>query len=234
MPGIAWWPSEIAPGQVSDEMVISLDLMATMLDFAGAEQPKGHALDGVSLRPVLLGSGSLGQRQFFWRGQAMRDGQWKYVASPKGGGLFNLKTDLAESMNLAKRHPGRIAIRVGYDTALAHRIEAGCDFFVMPSRFEPCGLNQLYSLRYGAVPVVRATGGLEDSIIDLGEGDKMATGIKFDEPSAAALGQALGRAFSLYADPARLAKVRDNGMRADFSWFRTTTKYDRLYNTIRP
>ena len=88
-------------------MVISLDLMATMLDFAGAKPPKGRALDGVSLRPVLLGGGSLGQRQFFWRGQAMRDGQWKYVASPKGGGLFNLKTDLAESMNLAKRHPAR-------------------------------------------------------------------------------------------------------------------------------
>ena len=150
-------------------------------------------------------------------------------------GLGSGDARLEQAMSdLAKRHPGRIAIRVGYDTALAHRIEAGCDFFVMPSRFEPCGLNQLYSLRYGAVPVVRATGGLEDSIIDLGEGDKMATGIKFDEPSAAALGQALGRAFSLYADPARLAKVRDNGMRADFSWFRTTTKYDRLYNTIRP
>ena len=107
VPGIAWWPGRIKPGQVSDEMVISLDLMATMLDFAGAKPPKGRALDGVSLRPVLLGGGSLGQRQFFWRGQAMRDGQWKYVASPKGGGLFNLKTDLAESMNLAKRHPAR-------------------------------------------------------------------------------------------------------------------------------
>jgi len=78
-----------------------------MLDFAGAKPRNGHALDGVSLRPVLLGGGSLGQRQFFWKGQAMRDGQWKYVASPKGGGLFNLKTDLAESMNLAKRHPAR-------------------------------------------------------------------------------------------------------------------------------
>ena len=89
-------------------MVISLDLMPTMLDLAVAKTPKGHRLDGVSLRPVLLEGGSLGQRQFFWRGQAMRDGHWKYVASPKGGGLFNLKTDLAESMNLAKRHPARV------------------------------------------------------------------------------------------------------------------------------
>jgi arylsulfatase A len=85
--------------------------MATMLDFAGVKGPKERALDGVSLRPVLLGGGSLGQRQFFWKGQAMRDGQWKYVASPKGGGLFNLKDDLAESTNLAKRHPDR-AIRM--------------------------------------------------------------------------------------------------------------------------
>ena len=136
--------------------------------------------------------------------------------------------------DLAKRHPGRIAIRVGYDTALAHRIEAGCDFFIMPSRFEPCGLNQLYSLRYGAIPIVRETGGLKDSIIDLSQGDDTATGIKFEQPNAEALGQALGQAFKLYSDTSRLAKVRDNGMRADFSWFRTTTEYDRLYNTIRP
>ena len=106
VPGIAWWPGRIAPGQVSDEMVISLDLMPTMLDLAGAKAPKGHALDGVSLRPVLYGDGSLGQRQFFWKGQAHRDGQWKFVAGQKGG-LFNLKTDLAESTNLAKRHPAR-------------------------------------------------------------------------------------------------------------------------------
>ena len=106
VPGIAWWPGRIKPGQVSDEMVISLDLMATMLDFAGAKPPKGRALDGVSLRPVLLGGGSLGQRQFFWRGQAMRDGQWKYVAT-RSGGLFNLSDDLDESVDLAKRHPAR-------------------------------------------------------------------------------------------------------------------------------
>ena len=80
--------------------------MPTMLDLAGAKASKGHALDGVSLRPVLLGDGSLGQRQFFWKGQAHRDGQWKFVAGQKGG-LFNLKIDLAESTNLAKRHPDR-------------------------------------------------------------------------------------------------------------------------------
>lgn len=134
---------------------------------------------------------------------------------------------------LAKRHPDRVAVQIGYDTGLAHRIEAGSDFYVMPSRFEPCGLNQLYSLRYGSVPVVRATGGLDDSVIDLGQGDALATGIKFTDYSAEALGQALGRALALYARPKRLAKVRDNGMRADFSWGQTTAEYERLYAKIK-
>ena len=150
-------------------------------------------------------------------------------------GLGSGDTLLEQSMSdLAKQHPGRVVVRIGYDNALAHRIEAGCDFFVMPSLFEPCGLNQLYSLRYGAVPVVRATGGLEDSIIDLCQGDETATGIKFGEPSAEVLSQAIGQALSLYFDPIRLTKVRNNGMRADFSWSRTTAEYDRLYHSIRP
>ncbi len=134
---------------------------------------------------------------------------------------------------LAKRHPDRVAVQIGYDTGLAHRIEAGSDFYVMPSRFEPCGLHQLDSLRYGSVPVVRATGGLDDSVIDLGQGDALATGIKFTDYSAEALGQALGRALALYARPKRLAKVRDNGMRADFSWGQTTAEYGRLYAKIK-
>ncbi len=106
VPGIAWWPGEIEPGQVSEEMVISLDLMPTMLDFAGVKTPEGLVLDGVSLRPVLLEGKSLGQRKFFWKGQAHREGPWKFVAGNKGG-LFNLNDDLDESMNLAKLHPLR-------------------------------------------------------------------------------------------------------------------------------
>ncbi len=106
VPGIVWWPGRIAPGQVNDEMVISLDLMPTMLDLAGAKPPEGHVLDGVSLRPVLLGGKSLGQRRFFWKGLAHRDGQWKFVAGQKAG-LFDLGNDLGESVNLAGRHPER-------------------------------------------------------------------------------------------------------------------------------
>ena len=133
---------------------------------------------------------------------------------------------------LSERYPNQIAIRIGYDTRLAHIIEAGIDFFVMPSRFEPCGLNQLYSLRYGSVPIVRATGGLENSIIDLQLSIEIATGIKFVEPSPTALSQALDIALELYQDQSRLYKVRDNGMRADFSWDRTIIEYNRLYKSI--
>ncbi|MEE2948291.1 MAG: glycogen synthase GlgA [Verrucomicrobiota bacterium] len=148
-------------------------------------------------------------------------------------GLGSGDAGLEEAMRrLTRQFPGQVAVKVGFDNSLAHRIEAGSDFFVMPSRFEPCGLNQLYSLRYGAVPVVRATGGLENSIIDIGQGDETATGIKFTDCSIGALGQALDQAVNLYADPPRLAKVRENGMHSDFSWTRTTAEYGRLYATI--
>ena len=131
---------------------------------------------------------------------------------------------------LSERHPEQIAVRIGYDTSLAHRIEAGIDFYVMPSRYEPCGLNQLYSLRYGAVPIVHSTGGLVDSVNDLTQGEHIATGIKFADCTSDSLGQAIERALALYSNPDHLFKVRDNGMRADFSWRRATTEYDRLYN----
>ena len=148
-------------------------------------------------------------------------------------GLGNGDLSLESAMKaLSERYPNQIAIRIGYDTRLAHIIEAGTDFFVMPSRFEPCGLNQLYSLRYGSVPIVRATGGLENSIIDLQPRIDIATGIKFVEPSPTALSQALDIALELYHDKSRLYKVRDNGMRADFSWDRTIIEYDRLYKSI--
>ncbi len=148
-------------------------------------------------------------------------------------GLGSGDATLEEAMcDLARRHPEQIAVKIGYDTGLAHRIEAGSDFYVMPSRFEPCGLNQLYSLRYGSVPVVRATGGLDDSVVDLDQGEASATGIKFADCSSAALGEALGRAQALYAEPERLVNVRGNGMRTDFSWKRATSEYDRLYEKI--
>ena len=134
--------------------------------------------------------------------------------------------------NLSRRYPGQVAARIGYDHALSHRIEAGCDFYLMPSRFEPCGLNQMYSLRYGTIPVVRATGGLDDSIIDPTEDLEQATGIKFYEYSSRALAKAIRKALVLYQDARLLRQFRKNGMMTDFSWDRTTHAYLAVYRRM--
>lgn len=132
---------------------------------------------------------------------------------------------------LAKKHRGSLHVHIGFDEPLAHQVEAGADFFVMPSKYEPCGLNQLYSLRYGTVPVVRAVGGLEDTVVDLSLPG--ATGIKFHEYSAHALYLALTRALELYRDRPRLEEVRKRGMQQDFSWGQAAAKYEHLYSSLR-
>ena len=133
------------------------------------------------------------------------------------------------------RYPGRLAVRIGYDEALAHRIEAGADMFLMPSRFEPCGLNQLYSLRYGAVPVVRRAGGLADTVTDATpeniRGGK-ATGIVFRDATAGALLAAVDRAASLWRDAGRWKKIMLTGMGRDFSWRHSAREYMRLYKQM--
>ncbi len=134
---------------------------------------------------------------------------------------------------LAERYPGKCAVRIGFDTGLSHRIEAGCDFYLMPSRFEPCGLNQMYSLRYGTVPVVRTTGGLDDSVIDIGQDEKRANGIKFAEYSARALAKAVRKALVLYDDKPLLEHYRRNAMARDFSWERATREYAALYRSLK-
>ena len=100
------------------------------------------------------------------------------------------------------RFPKKLAVRIGYDERLAHRIEAGCDLFVMPSRFEPCGLNQMYSLRYGTPPIVRATGGLDDTIVDFDARSRSGTGFKFEPYKAGALHDCWQRALVAYRDGA--------------------------------
>jgi starch synthase len=131
--------------------------------------------------------------------------------------------------DLAARYPEKVALRFGYDPGLSHRIEAGADFFLMPSRFEPCGLNQMYSLRYGTVPIVRATGGLDDSVIDISEDITKANGIKFHEYSGQALAKAIQKALVLYQHPHLRRHYQANGMKADFSWERTCLEYARVY-----
>ncbi len=118
---------------------------------------------------------------------------------------------------------------------LAHQIEAGADMFLMPSRFEPCGLNQLYSLKYGTVPVVRGTGGLADSVTDLTEENlpgRTPTGFVFHDYSALALSEALSRACNAYAQPEIWRRLIDNGMRQDWSWTQSARQYADLYARI--
>lgn len=135
--------------------------------------------------------------------------------------------------SLARRFPQKVAVTIGYDHDLSHRIEGGADFFLMPSRFEPSGLNQMYSLRYGTIPVVRATGGLDDSVIDISEDEDLANGIKFREYSARALAKAIRKALVLFSDAELVAHFRANGMSADFSWANTETKYLAVYDGAR-
>ena len=129
-------------------------------------------------------------------------------------------------------HPGAVAARIDFSEPLAHRIEAGADLFLMPSRFEPCGLNQLYSMRYGTPPVVRRTGGLADSVLDASEENLRAgsaTGFVFDEPTADGLRAALRRALALYRDPERWAGLQRAAMARDSGWSRAAREYLELY-----
>ena len=134
---------------------------------------------------------------------------------------------------LALRFPGKVAVRLGYNERLAHRIEAACDFYLMPSQFEPCGLNQMYSLRYGTIPIVRATGGLDDSVIDYTQDSVQANGIKFQEYSARALAKAVRKALAVYAQPELLHSFRQNAMKADFSWDQTVDEYLKVYEAAK-
>lgn len=134
---------------------------------------------------------------------------------------------------LARRHPSQVAVRIGFDEGLSHRIEASCDFFLMPSRFEPCGLNQMYGLLYGTIPIVRATGGLDDTVIDIREDSVKANGIKFTEYSPTALAKSIRKALAIYEEPQLLQRFRHNGMTADFSWPRTVAEYIRAYECAR-
>ena len=120
-------------------------------------------------------------------------------------------------------------MRIGFDEGLSHRIEAGCDFFLMPSRFEPCGLNQMYGLRYGTIPIVRTTGGLDDTVVDIRDDAAKANGIKFVEYSATALAKGIRKALALYAEPELLHRYRQHAMAADFSWDRTVGEYLKVY-----
>lgn len=148
-----------------------------------------------------------------------------------GNGEAKYETAMRE---LAGRHPGKASVRIGFDEALAHQIEAGADLFLMPSRYEPCGLNQLYSLKYGTIPIVRATGGLKDSVKDYHPKSRGGTGFVFDPYEPAALLDALDRALSLFARPQGWEALVKRAMAADFSWDRSARAYAELYRRLVP
>jgi len=135
--------------------------------------------------------------------------------------------------DVGRRRADRVATHVGFDEALAHRIEAGADMFLMPSRYEPSGLNQMYSLRYGTVPVVRATGGLDDTVHDPGDDPEQANGFKFRRPWGSDLVAALGRAVATYHDRPSWERLMRNGMGGDFSWRRSARVYGDLYRRVK-
>ena len=134
--------------------------------------------------------------------------------------------------SLAQRFPDRVSYRSGFDEPLAHLIEAGSDIFLMPSLYEPCGLNQLYSMRYGTIPIVRNTGGLADSVLHFDPSTGRGTGCVFNDYDAPAVCWAINTVLDWYADPRCWLPVMQNAMAQDFSWTRQIKKYDSLYRRL--
>jgi starch synthase len=143
-----------------------------------------------------------------------------------GSGEKQYEQTLREAMSL---YPNKLSVHTRFDDKLAHLIEAGADLFLMPSRYEPCGLNQLYSLRYGTLPVVRATGGLRDSVIDDDHNPYRGNGFVFEPYRSEALMDALQRALAAFQDTDRWAYMMERAMNCDFSWSRSAHKYMELY-----
>lgn len=135
--------------------------------------------------------------------------------------------------DLSARFPDKFALRIGYDNVMAHKIEAGADMFLMPSHYEPCGLNQIYSLKYGTVPIVRATGGLDDTIESWEPASGRGTGFKFTDYSGEELLAALRAALSVFSDKPSWKKVMMNGMVKDFSWTASAREYVKLYEGLK-
>jgi starch synthase len=132
----------------------------------------------------------------------------------------------------AARFPEKIAVRMGFDEALAHRIEAGADIFLMPSLYEPCGLNQMFSLKYGTIPIVRAVGGLKDTVIDYDAEPDKSTGFVFDNYEPQALWEKIEKALSVYSENRSWNALMHRAMRMDFSWDRSAEAYGNVYEQL--
>lgn len=132
----------------------------------------------------------------------------------------------------AERYPAKIAVRIGFDEAMAHKIEAGADIFLMPSQYEPCGLNQMYSLKYGTIPVVRSIGGLKDTVEDYDDESGTGTGFVFDEYKPQALLHAIERALRVFGNQRNWTSLCRKAMSMNFSWDHSAENYDELYRTL--
>jgi starch synthase len=137
-------------------------------------------------------------------------------------------------VKLHRQFPDKFAVKIAYDNALAHKVEAGADMFLMPSRYEPSGLNQMYSLKYGTVPIVRATGGLDDSIEPWDETTGEGTGFKFTEYTGDAMLTAVQEALKTFRDKPAWQKLILNGMQQDFSWTTSAREYLKIYERLAP
>jgi starch synthase len=136
-------------------------------------------------------------------------------------------------VRLNKQFPNKIAVKVAYDNAIAHKIEAGADMFLMPSRYEPCGLNQIYSLKYGTVPIVRATGGLDDTIEPWDARTGKGTGFKFTEYNGESLLLTIKQALTAFRDQTSWQALMRNGMNKDFSWNASAREYGKIYDRVK-
>jgi starch synthase len=134
---------------------------------------------------------------------------------------------------LAAKLPERVGVKIGYDDMLAHKVEAGADMFLMPSRYEPCGLSQIYSLRYGTVPIVRATGGLDDTVQNFDPRTKQGTGFKFEEYNGAALLECVRTAMETYRHQETWRAIQLNAMGKDFSWKASAASYVTVYEAAK-
>jgi starch synthase len=146
-----------------------------------------------------------------------------------GSGDESIQGALAEA---AQRHPGRLGLKVGFDEPLAHRIMAGADILLIPSHYEPCGLTQMYALRYGTVPLVLATGGLDDTIVSFNPRTGEGNGFKFAPYEARAFLESVEQAVELFSNSKAWKQLMANGMVADFSWDRSAQEYLALYQSV--
>jgi starch synthase len=153
----------------------------------------------------------------------LREGRLQFVLLGSGDAWLE-----NEFKRLATDFPALCGVRIGYDNGLSHRIEAGSDFFLMPSRFEPCGLNQMYSMAYGTIPIVRATGGLADTVSGW-DGKKKGTGIVFEHADQSGIEWALNRALELYQQPTAYKAVQKSAMAAEFSWAKSAEAHLECY-----